>query len=92
MAILHGKIVDPNGKPVAEATVYFISAPVAMPDVAQLTDTNGQITMSVGVAGKYVIGASADEWGSGQTSIEIGEDETLEISVRLNQPKERSET
>lgn len=89
MAILHGRVVDPNRRPVAEAAVYFISAPVAMPDIAQLTGFDGQFSLSVGAEGKYVVGASADEWGAGQTSFEVGGNEALAIEIQLKQPEGR---
>ena len=83
MAIVRGKVIDPKGGPVREASVYFVSSPVNMPDIAQLTDDQGQFTLSLTAQGLYVIGASSDEWGTAQSSIEIRGDAPVDVEIRL---------
>jgi hypothetical protein len=51
MTIVHGQVLDPHGKPEREASVYIISAPVSMPDIAQLTDEQGRFTLSAPIPG-----------------------------------------
>ena len=86
MGIVRGKVIDPNGEPVREASIYFVSAPVNMPDVAQLTDEQGQFTLSLSAKGQYVLGVSADEWQTTQTPIDIHGDEPLEINIHMSVP------
>jgi hypothetical protein len=83
VAIVRGKVIDPNGGPVREASVYFVSSPVNMPDIAQLTDDQGQFTLSLSADGQYVIGVSSDEWGTAQSPVEIRGDAPVDVEIRL---------
>ncbi len=83
MAIVRGKVIDPNGEPVREASVYFVSSPVNMPDVAQLTDDQGQFTLSLAAKGQYVLGVTSDDWGTAQSSIDVRGDEPIDIEIRM---------
>ena len=78
--------MGPNGEPVREASIYFVSAPVNMPDIAQLTDDQGQFTLSLSAKGHYVLGVSSDEWETTQTPIEIHGDEPLDITIHMRVP------
>lgn len=86
MGIVHGKVIGPNGEPVREASIYFVSAPVNMPDIAQLTDDQGQFTLSLSAKGQYVLGVSSDEWETTQTPIEVHGDEPLDINIHMRVP------
>jgi hypothetical protein len=70
--LIHGSVLDVSGRPVALARVYFVKAPVAMPDVAALSDAQGRFTLSVPQAGDYEIGASSDT-GSASATVVVGE-------------------
>jgi protocatechuate 3,4-dioxygenase beta subunit len=82
--IIQGQIVDPEGQPVAEAAVYFVSAPVNMPDIAQLTDSEGKFTVQVAQPGKYTLGVRSDNWGELQKDVEITDASPINIEVRFN--------
>ena len=76
MAVLTGRLVDESGRPVASGTVYFISGPVALPDIAQLAGTDGTFVLSVPVAGRYRIGARAPGLTPGEADVDVSGDET----------------
>jgi protocatechuate 3,4-dioxygenase beta subunit len=88
MTIIRGHVVDPQGRPVAEAAVYIVSAPVSMPDIAQLTDDQGQFAMSAPVPGHYTVGVRSDDWGLTQTDVEVSGEEPVDIEVRFTPLKE----
>lgn len=92
MAIVRGKVIDPKGEPVREASVYFVSSPVNMPDIGQLTDYQGQFSMSLSAKGQYVLGVSSDEWGTKQTPIEISGDEPMDVEIHLGVSNEGGRT
>lgn len=54
-----------------------------MPDIAQLTDDQGQFTLSLSAKGQYVLGVTSDEWGTTQTPIDIRSDEPVEIDIHM---------
>jgi hypothetical protein len=64
MAILEGKVLDPNGNPVSGARIFVASAPASMPDIALVSDEFGHFVMSLSIFGLYRIGARDDRWGN----------------------------
>ncbi len=69
MTIISGIVHDPIGQPVVQARVYFMSGPVALPDIATLTNDGGAFTLSAPSEGNYHIGIAAD--GFAPTSIMV---------------------
>ena len=87
MPIIQGQVVDPEGQPVAEAAVYFVAAPVNMPDIAQLTDDDGKFTANVGAPGEYTLGVRSDEWGEVRKDVNVIGEDPVTIEVRFNKPE-----
>jgi protocatechuate 3,4-dioxygenase beta subunit len=87
MTIIRGQVVDPRGQPVAEATVYIVSSPVSMPDIAQLTDEQGHFTIAAPIPGHYRVGVQSDEWGSVQIEVDLGDEEPPVIEVHFDLTK-----
>ena len=83
MTTIHGQVLSPHGQPVPEAAVYIVSAPVNMPDIAQLTDDQGQFIISAPVSGKYKIGVRSDTWGLAETVVEVSDESSVTIKVQL---------
>lgn len=71
MATITGYVKDQNGNPVVGASIYIVSAPVRMPDIAQLTDDQGKFILGAPTPGKYTIGIRSDELGAIQKEIEV---------------------
>jgi protocatechuate 3,4-dioxygenase beta subunit len=80
---IRGRVLDPQGGLVAEAAVYIVSSPVSMPDIAQLTDDQGQFTLSAPLPGRYTVGVRSDMWGSVQTEIEVSGEEPIFVEVQF---------
>ena len=90
MTTIQGRVVDPQGRPVAEATVYIISAPANMPDIAQLTDEQGKFTISAPVPGRYTVGVRSEIWGSAQADVQVRAEEPVTVEVLFNSLKEEN--
>lgn len=82
-SIITGKVQTVDGQSVVEARVYFISSPVALPDIAALTDTSGEFSLSVPVAGTYQIGCTADGLVSTTVSVSVKAGQNTNIEIRL---------
>jgi len=80
--IIAGVVRDGHGDPVAGASVYVVDAPVALPDVAALTDTDGRFTLTAPVAGRYTIEANG---GQGRATVEVGAADA-EVELRFSGP------
>jgi hypothetical protein len=81
--ILSGQVVDPAGKAVALASVYFVGGPVALPDIALLTGADGSFTLAVPVEGRYEIGIRADHYqAQTATFVAGGQENALRIVLR----------
>jgi len=87
MTIVYGQVFDPHGRPEPEASIYFVSAPVSMPDIAQLTDEEGKFTLSAPVPGRYTLGVRSERWGDSQKTFEVSGEESLVIKVQLTPPE-----
>ena len=86
MAVLKGRLVDESGRPVPSGTVYFISGPVALPDVAQLAGTDGAFVLSVPVPGRYRIGARAPGFTPGEADAGVSGDEArVDVTLKRDE-------
>ena len=83
MAIIRGQVLDPEGNPVAEAAVYVISAPAAMPDIAQLTDPDGRFAIAAPIPGHYRLGVRSDNFGQTEQEVEVDREEPVVVEVRF---------
>jgi hypothetical protein len=73
VAALTGRALGTDGRPVVGAPVYVVSAPVAMADIAQLTNGEGRFDLEAPVPGSYTIGVSAADGSEGRVTIEVTE-------------------
>lgn len=83
MTRVHGSVTDAHGSPLAGASVYVISAPMSMPDIALLTDAQGQFTLTAPVAGHYTIGVRAGNGTSAQTDFDAQDEKEISIKLQL---------
>jgi hypothetical protein len=83
MALIQGQVIDPQGHPLAEVPVYFISSPMPVPDVALLTDAQGQFTLSVPVRGHYTLGTRAEDGSAAQTDVEVSGTEPVAVTIQV---------
>ncbi len=83
--VIAGRVVDEAGSSVAMASVYVLEAPVALPDIAQLTGPDGGFRLSAPVPGTYRIGVRHDRYAPAEASarVDAGRAETaVEIVLR----------
>jgi hypothetical protein len=80
---IHGQVVDPAGNPVSEAAVYVAAAPVAMPDIALLTDEQGNFTLGAPAAVQYAIGARAEPWAPVQVAVEVNLAQAASVKIQF---------
>jgi hypothetical protein len=83
MTLLMGHVIDPAGHPVKEAQVFLVSAPVSSPDIAQLSDDQGQFIISAPKPGIYVVGARSDSGDSAQAGVQVNGEETVTVILKL---------
>lgn len=67
--VVAGVVRDPRGRPVSQARVYFSSGPAEVPDIAALTNEEGEFSLSAPVEGTYRIECAAE--GFTQTSVTV---------------------
>jgi hypothetical protein len=81
---ISGVVRDPQGRAIANASVYFTRGPAPMPDIAALTGDDGSFVLSVPAPGDYQIGSSAEGFDSAETGVSIGQSESVTPAVELN--------
>ena len=85
---IHGQVVDPQGNPVTEAAVYIAAAPVNMPDVALLTDEQGNFVIGAPVTGRYEIGARSEPWVAVEVKVEVQEGQSAVVKILFTTKQE----
>ena len=81
--IIAGTVLDAAGKPVAQARVYFSSAPGPIPDIAAMTDSAGRFKLSAPQPGTYEISARSEASNTGSARVIVaGADATVEIRLK----------
>lgn len=83
MTRLLGTVTGPNGERIEEASVYFMEGPVPLPDIAQLTNEQGEFRMAAPVPGTYRIGVRAGDGEPVEVTVEVRDEaeQTVEINV-----------
>jgi len=75
-------VVRAADRPIRDARVFISRAPVAVPDVAQLTDAGGRFALSVPVNGTYEISCRADVYPPRTKSVTVDR-ERVEVELVL---------
>ena len=77
-----GTVLDRAGRPAAGATVMWLQGPVALPDVALLTQADGSFVMSAPVPGQYRLACRGDTGGQATLDVTVGP-QGARVTVRL---------
>ena len=80
---IHGQVRSATGPPLAEARVYYELAPVAMPDVAALTDAAGWFTLATPADGTYRVGAACDGYAPAAVTVDVTASARAEVAITL---------
>jgi hypothetical protein len=81
-----GVVRDPRGRPVSQARVYFIAGPVALPDIAALTNGQGEFSLSAPADGNYEVECAADGFSLASTKVMIKSSQETTLQIKL-EPK-----
>lgn len=80
--MIGGVVQDDSGVAVEGARVYFVDAPVAMPEVAALTGPDGRFSLGAPVAGSYTVECRADGFTVARITVHTGEARSLTLTLR----------
>jgi protocatechuate 3,4-dioxygenase beta subunit len=83
VALVSGSVRDAVGAPVAGARVAFADAPVAVPDVALLTDAEGRFALAAPAPGGYELSVAADGYAPAHVAVEVPGSEPVDVAVTL---------
>ena len=85
-AVIDGVVSDEEGRALADVTVAFLSAPVAVPDIAALTGPDGRFAVTAPVSGAYTLIASADGYATQHVTVQVELERSTEtqIDVRMH--------
>jgi hypothetical protein len=81
--IIAGTVLDATGKPVAQARVFFTSAPGPVPDIAAITGADGSFRLSAPRPGSYRIAAHSETSGSGDSNVVVA-DKDVSVEIRVS--------
>jgi hypothetical protein len=78
-----GRVLDNLGRPIAGASVYFVRAPVSMPDVALQTDADGRFVFGVRSSGIYRIGVTVPSHITLEHDITVADGRPVSVTLRM---------
>jgi Carboxypeptidase regulatory-like domain len=70
-ATIIGVVSDEEGRAMAEVTVTFLSAPVAVPDIAALTGPDGRFAVTAPASGSYTLVATTEGYAAEQVTVQV---------------------
>lgn len=82
-SLLTGRVLTAAGQPVAGARVHFVQGPVALPEVALLTDANGMFTLSAPAPGTYQLGCAAEGFAAATVAVAVAAGQPAKVEIRL---------
>lgn len=81
--LIIGVVEDVNGRPVPDATVYFIAGPGPYPDIAALSAADGSFTLSVRDEGVYTLQCTAPDSRVAETPVTARSDRPTRVRLRI---------
>jgi Carboxypeptidase regulatory-like domain len=82
--VISGVVRALDGSPIAQARVYYSSAPTTTPDIAALTNDHGEFALSAPAPGEYVIEVAAEGFSPGGIVVDVTERADVEAEIRLS--------
>jgi hypothetical protein len=82
-SVISGVVRSPDGKPVSNARVYFTAGPVALPEIAAVTDESGAFSLTAPAPGEYVVESNSDKFGSGSSKVKVKGGEPVRLELKL---------
>ena len=79
-----GVVLDGAGRPVSDAAVAVVAAPVPVADLAALTGRDGRFTIAAPEPGRYTILATAPDSRSSRVSVWVDVDAAeTQVEIRV---------
>ncbi len=82
-AVISGLVQGPGGQTIANARIAFASAPVAVPDVAALTDSAGRFALTAAAPGTYVVHCSAEGYRPASVAVHVAGSGSVRVEIQL---------
>jgi hypothetical protein len=79
--IISGRVTGRDGRPIAGAHVMFAYGPVALPDIAQVTDANGAFALTAPADGTYRIVVKASGFESVERDVAVRRQAPTSIEI-----------
>ncbi len=80
-AIISGRVAGKDGRPIAGANVMFAHGPVALPDIAQVTDATGAFALAAPADGSYRIVVKAPGFDSVERDVAVRGQASTSIEI-----------
>jgi len=79
--VIAGRVLTPDGRPVAGANVMYAYGPVALPDIAQVTNANGEFALAASAEGSYRIVVNVPGLGTLERDVDVSGTSEIFIEV-----------
>ena len=80
--LIRGRVTDEHGQPLPWASAAFASGPVDLPDIAAVSNAEGEFTLTAPVPGRYRLNVHADDHEGRAVDVDVGAAEVA-VTVQL---------
>lgn len=84
--LVHGRVLASDRMPIAGASVMFSRGPVPVPDVAQLTGSDGKFELSAPAPGKYRILVNAPGFSVREKTVDVVRGAAQDVEITVGDP------
>ena len=82
--LLRAKIQDPDGRPIANARLFIESGPEPFPDIAALSNDQGEVFMSLPSAGRYGLVCAIEGFGVSHVIVLVADEASPTVVIELS--------
>ncbi|MER8802308.1 carboxypeptidase-like regulatory domain-containing protein [Mesorhizobium sp. M0998] len=81
MSVVFGCVIGADRKPIKGASVMFVRGPVALPDIALITDAAGEFALTAPVDGIYTVLVNAQGFPSVERQVRVSGKASTSIDI-----------
>ena len=80
---LRARVRTLEGKILKNTRVYFVESPVEMPDIAALTNDEGEVVMAAPRSGFYRLGFSLNGYKNRIVEVTVNDESEIQLEVNI---------
>lgn len=81
---ISGVVKNAQGQPIEQARIYFVDGPVPLPEIAALTNSDGEFTLTAPAPGAYQIECATDASTPVRITVTVQGGKNSQVKIKLS--------